>query len=115
MVSTVPAVGWDTQRTTALPEVPAPRGNGRHRRRRRLGGLATAGVLLTIGVSGAMLSPALIGWARPLVPPAARPSALVPPTEAPVAPPSNEPPPSPTVAPTTAAPGTKPSAKPSTQ
>ncbi|WP_344140486.1 CAP domain-containing protein [Luedemannella flava] len=99
-VSTVPQVGWETQRTTALPEV--PRGNGRHRRRRRLGGLATAGVLLTIGVTGAMLSPVLIGWTGPLVPPAARASAVVPPT-GPVAPPNTNPT---APEPTTAAPAT---------
>lgn len=107
-VSTVPGVGWETQRTTALPEVPN-RGNGRHRRRRRLGGLATAGVLLTIGVTGAMLSPVLIGWTGPLVPPAARASAGVPPTSQADA----LPPPDPTSAAppaTTAAP--KPSKKP---
>ncbi|WP_344078230.1 CAP domain-containing protein [Luedemannella helvata] len=95
-------MGWETQRTTALPEVPGPHGAGRHRRRRRLGGLATAGVLLTIGVTGAMLSPVLIGWTGPLVPPAARASAVVPPTgPAPAAPtsapPTTGPPESPTV------------------
>lgn len=92
-ISTVPHVGWETQRTTALPEV--PRGNGRHRRRGRFRGLAAAGVLLTIGVTAAMLSPVLIGWTGPLVPPAARASAVVPPT-GPVA---SEVPPAPTTAP----------------
>lgn len=62
----MPNVGWETQRTTALPEVPAQ--GGRHRRRRRLSGLATVIVLLTIGVTGAMLSPVLVGWNGPLVP-----------------------------------------------
>jgi uncharacterized protein YkwD len=64
--------------------------------RRRLGGLAAAGVLLTIGIVGAMLAPVLIGWSGPAVPrkayastvalsptPDPQPNAPAPPVESP--------------------------------
>jgi uncharacterized protein YkwD len=99
---TVPGVGWETQRTTALPEVPA-RG-GRHRRRRRLSGLATVIVLLTIGVTGAMLSPVLVGWNGPLVPRQAYASSAATPPEQPTPTLAAPIPPTTQAAPTSAAP-----------